>query len=219
MKTTNIIFILFILCISSIYAQQPPFYNEIQQFKKLDSLHKPQQHAILFTGSSSIRVWGNIQKYFPEYPLINRGFGGSTIPDVIRYADIIIFPYNPKQILIYCGENDMVDTAQVTPQVVTNRVKQLITLIRSRLEDVNILYVSIKPSPSRAYLMPRFAQANTMIEAYLKTISNTRFINVYSSMLNANGTPREELFMEDRLHMKPNGYALWQQIIKPYLVK
>ena len=92
---------LFFLTALNVKAQAP-FYNDIQQFKKQDSIHFPGKQQILFVGSSSFTKWTDIQDYFPSYPIINRGFGGSSLPDVIHYADDIIFPYQPKQIIIYC---------------------------------------------------------------------------------------------------------------------
>src|SRR5919202_6508982 len=102
----------FILCLCTLFtiavaAQQPPFWDEIQAFKKQDSLHTPPKHAIVFVGSSSFQKWKDVQDYFPGYKIINRGFGGSSLPDVIRYADDVIIPYQPKQVVIYCGDNDL----------------------------------------------------------------------------------------------------------------
>ena len=90
-------------------AQQPedPFYNDIRAFKKQDSIQPPPRHAILFVGSSSFTRWTDVQDYFPKHRIINRGFGGSTLQDVIRYAGDIITAYHPKQVVIYCGENDL----------------------------------------------------------------------------------------------------------------
>src|SRR6202012_1719283 len=116
---------------------QPPFWNEIAEFKKQDSLQHPPSGAILFVGSSSFRKWTNLQSYFPGYPVINRGFGGSTFPDVIRYAGEIIYPYHPKQVVIYCGDNDLAVSDSVTATVVFNRFVHLYDLIRSRLKDVD----------------------------------------------------------------------------------
>ncbi len=96
------------LSLQNVCAQQhPAFWEEIQIFKKQDSIHFPTKHAILFVGSSSFTKWTDVQNYFPKYKIINRGFGGSSLSDVIRYADDIIFPYHPKQVVIYCGENDL----------------------------------------------------------------------------------------------------------------
>lgn len=198
---------------------QPPFYDEIQAFKKQDSLQPPPRHAILFVGSSSFRFWTNVQDYFPGYTIINRGFGGSTLPDVIRYANDIIFPYQPKQIVIYCGENDFAASDTVSVSLVTQTFQQLFFLIRKQLPTVPIVFVSIKPSPSRRSLMPKFEEANKQIQTFLQTQPHTAFVNVYNAMLNEQGQPIPALFREDSLHMKPQGYEIWQKKLQPYLIK
>jgi lysophospholipase L1-like esterase len=210
--------ILLLLCLN-VHAQQTPFYDEIQAFKKQDSIHPPPQHAILFVGSSSFHNWTDVQDYFPGYTIINRGFGGSSLPDVIRYANDIIIPYHPKQIVIYCGENDLAASDNVTEDTVFNRFKILFELIRSKLKDVPIVYVSIKPSPSRAKLRPKMEEANSMIKEYLGEQRNTAFVDVYFLMLNGDYAPVPEIFTEDSLHMNAKGYAIWQKAIQPYLIK
>src|SRR6187549_2560140 len=112
-------------------AAAPPFWKDIQNFKKQDSISFPPKNAILLIGSSSFTKWTDVQDYFPGYKIINRGFGGSSLPDVIRYANSIIFPYHPKQIVIYCGENDFAASDTVTTQEVFKRFKILFNLIRS----------------------------------------------------------------------------------------
>jgi lysophospholipase L1-like esterase len=218
MKFLFAITLFFVSC-TSLFAQQPPFYDEIQAFKKQDSLNPPPQHAILFVGSSSFHFWTDVQDYFSGYTIINRGFGGSSLPDVIRYADDIIFPYHPKQIVIYCGENDLAMSDAVTEDTVFNRFKILFELIRSRLKDVPVVYVSIKPSPSRASLRPKMEEANGMIKDYLSEQKNTAFVDVYYLMLNGDYKPMPEIFKEDSLHMNAKGYAIWQKAIQPYLIK
>lgn len=217
----TVVFSLFFLCaLPDLHAQQDaPFYSDIQHFKKQDSLHVPPSHAILFVGSSSFTKWTDVQDYFPGYTIINRGFGGSSLPDVIRYADDIIFPYDPKQIVIYCGENDLAASDTVTANMVFARFTQLFDLIRNKMQKVPIAFISLKPSPSRASLMGKMVDANTMIKDFLKSKSNTAFIDVYSKMLNADGTPIKDIFIEDNLHMNAKGYAIWKKIITPYLVK
>jgi len=212
--------LLFLLSIC-VAAQQthPPFWEEIQSFKKEDSIKPPPKNPILFVGSSSFRMWENVQQDFPSYTIINRGFGGSSLPDVIRYENDIIFPYHPKQIVIYCGDNDLAASDAVSASLVFARFKQLFTSIRKKLPSVPIAFVSIKPSPSRQRLMPKMDSANKMIKSFLSKNKKTAFIDVYHKMLNADGTPRDELFRDDKLHMKPNGYAIWRDAIKPYLLK
>ena len=95
----------------------PAFWNDIQTFKKQDSVQAPPKNSILFIGSSSFTRWKDVHSYFPDYSIINRGFGGSGLNDVIRYANDIIFPYQPKQIVIYCGENDIASDAATSQMV------------------------------------------------------------------------------------------------------
>src|ERR1700733_12715300 len=137
-----------------IFAQQP-FETEIRAFKIADSLHKPPQNAILFVGSSSFTKWKDVQSYFPGYTIINRGFGGSTLPDVIRYANDVIFPYHPKQIVIYCGENDFAADSTLPAETVFERFKTLYEMIRAKMKTVPVDFISFKPSPSRRQYWPK----------------------------------------------------------------
>ena len=197
---------------------QPPFRKEIDAFKKKDSLHMPVKHSILLIGSSSFTKWTDVQDYFPGYPILNRGFGGSSLTDVIRYADEIIYPYNPKQVIVYCGENDIAASDTVTAKMVLERVQQLFFLIRSKMPKLPFVFISIKPSPSRSKFQPVVKEANSLIKQFLSKQPKTAFVNVYNAMLNTDGSIKEELFISDRLHMNAGGYAIWQKIIKPILL-
>jgi acetyl esterase/lipase/lysophospholipase L1-like esterase len=200
-------------------AAAPPFYNDILAFKKLDVAQPPVSNGILLVGSSSFTKWTDVNNYFPGYPIINRGFGGSTLVDVIRYAYDVILPYKPKQVLIYCGENDLASGDNVTADVVLQRLKTLFGIIRTNLPNTTISFVSIKPSPVRAHIQPKVKVANKEIQSFLKAQKNTQFIDIYDAMLDAGKHMREELYVGDRLHMKPEGYAIWKKIITPYLIK
>lgn len=215
----KILFVLFLVFADNARAQQAPYWKDIQAFKKQDSLAFPPKNAILFVGSSSFTNWKDVQSYFPDYKIINRGFGGSSLPEVIQYANDIIFPYQPKQVVIYCGENDFAASDTVTVHLVVNRFKTLYGLIRKRLGNVNITFVSLKPSPSRRHLMPKFVETNTQIKSFLAKEKNTAFIDVYHPMLAKDGQPIKEIFRADSLHMLANGYAIWQKVMKPYLLK
>ncbi len=218
---TIISIVLSLLTIKSLHAQQtpPPFYSDIQFFKTQDSAHFPGTGKILFVGSSSFTKWTDVQNYFPAYPIINRGFGGSSIPDIIRYAGDIIFPYQPKQVIIYCGENDFAGSDTVTVDMVIGRFIQLFTLIRNKFPQVHICYISMKPSPSRMHLVPKFITANTAIENYLKEQQATCYIDVFHAMLDQDNQPLKDIFIEDNLHMNAKGYAIWQKLIEPILLK
>jgi lysophospholipase L1-like esterase len=214
-------FLLFALMTSAslLAQQQAPFQDEITGFNKSDSLNPPPARPIVFTGSSSFRKWTGVREAFPGYPIINRGFGGSAFPDVIRYTEEVIFKYNPRQIVLYCGDNDLASNDSVTAQVVFGRFAELFHLIRSRLKKADILYVSIKPSPSREKLMPRMEEANKLISEFLHKQKHAAFADVYHAMLTPDGRPMEDIFEEDKLHMNAKGYDIWQKIILPYLDK
>jgi acetyl esterase/lipase/lysophospholipase L1-like esterase len=197
----------------------PPFWEEIATFKEMDRVNPPRAAPILFVGSSSFRKWTDVNAYFPGYPILNRGFGGSTLVDVIRYAYDIILPYQPKQVVIYCGENDLATPDKIPASTVVNRFKTLFGIIRQNLPSATIDFVSIKPSPVRAAIQDKVIEANRQIRLFLKQQSNAHYINVYDAMLDGKGNMKKELFLEDMLHMRPNGYAIWKGILLPYLKK
>ena len=122
-------FIALVLLVSCFDVNAQAFKKEIDAFMKSDSLSMPASGGILFVGSSSFTKWVDIKEYFPGYPIINRGFGGSSLPDVINYAEQAIVKYKPKQIYIYCGENDIAGSDAVTADTVLNRFKQLYSII------------------------------------------------------------------------------------------
>ena len=195
-----------------------PFWNDIQNFKKQDSVSFPPKNAILLIGSSSFTKWTDVQDYFPGYTIINRGFGGSTLLDEIRYVNDIVFPYQPKQIIIYCGENDLASSDTVTASMVLDRFKQLFQMIRDKTE-VPISYISMKPSPSRRHLFTKMREGNQLIKDFLATQKNTAFIDVHQKMLDSTGEPMPEIFLDDSLHMNAKGYAIWKKEMEPYMQK
>lgn len=216
-NTISVLFFSLLLLHPAVEAQ--PFAAEIAAFKKKDSISFPPENAILFVGSSSFTKWTDIQDYFPGHIILNRAFGGSTLPDIIRYEQSVIFPYKPKQIVIYCGENDIASADSITGKVVLERFKQLFTDIRNRFPKVSVVYISMKPTPSRWRMKERLEEGNRLIEKYLKKKKKTKFVSVWNSMLDADGKPMEDIFISDKLHMNAKGYAIWQKIIEPALIK
>ncbi|MEP7165193.1 MAG: GDSL-type esterase/lipase family protein [Ferruginibacter sp.] len=200
-------------------AQSGRFDNEISAFKKQDSISFPPKNAILFIGSSSFRMWKNIGEDFPGYTIINRGFGGSTLLDVIDHADELIFPYEPRQVVIYAGDNDLASSDTITSQMVVDRFKNLFFLIRDRMPAVPVVFVSIKPSPSRERLLLKMKEANKAIKDFLKKKANTSYVDVFDKMTGRKDRIKTDLFLEDNLHMNAKGYAIWKELITAYLLK
>jgi lysophospholipase L1-like esterase len=212
--------VVFLLFRASTPAQETlPFAGEIAAFKRQDSMAAPSTGQILFTGSSSFTLWKDVQDYFPGYPIMNRGFGGSSLTDLLRYEKDIIFPYRPKQVVIYCGENDIAASDSVTGEMVFNRFKQLFSDIRNVLPGTHVMYISMKPSPSRWHMRERMRKGNELIERFLRKQHKTKFINVWKPMLGSDGKPVHALFLDDMLHMNKSGYMIWQKMIQPELIK
>lgn len=210
--------LLLLLIGTGAFAQNAPFRNEILQYKKIDSIQAVPANPIVFIGSSSFRLWKNLPGAFPGYPVVNRGFGGSAIPHLDRYAEDILFPYKPAQIVFYCGENDLTEKG-VTGDSVYYRFRNLFQKIRERLPDVPFVFVALKPSPSREALMPQVKRANGLIAMFLSEQPNTAFIDVFSKMINSEGKPMRNLFGPDMLHMNSDGYQLWKDMLAPVLLK
>lgn len=200
-------------------VQAQPFLKEINAFKKADSVAMPAPGQILLLGSSSFTLWKNVGEYFPGYAILNRAFGGSTLQDVWYYREQLIPQYQPRQIIIYCGENDFASSDTVTVPLVVERFQRLFQYIRQVYPAVPIAYVSMKPSPSRRHLLGRYQLANTQIQQWLRKQRRARFIDVYSAMLQPDGQPMSHLFLSDSLHMNAEGYRIWQGLMKPHLKK
>jgi len=200
----------------NVFAQ--PFMSEIKAFRKADSIAQPPKNAILMIGSSSFTKWKDVQEYFPEHTLLNRGFGGSSLTDVIYYANDVVLKYQPKQILIYCGENDIAGSSLVTADTVFERFKILYGIIRSKFKKIPIAFISMKPSPSREKYLVTMQKANEQIKSFIDKQKRAAYIDVYHSMFDADGNILTHIFLSDKLHMNAAGYKIWQGIIGPYLV-
>ncbi|KMQ61067.1 G-D-S-L family lipolytic protein [Chryseobacterium sp. BLS98] len=197
--------------------QKPMFWQDIQNFKKADQENPPPKDAILLIGSSSFTKWTDVASYFPGKTIINRGFGGSRITDLNDFSDDLLSPYQPKQIIIYCGDNDFADNHDLKAKVVVNRFKTFYKKIRERFPNIEVDFISIKYSPSREILWPQMKETNKKIAAFMKKEPNAEFIDITKAMEDANGNVRRDLFVEDMLHLTPEGYSVWAKVMKPYM--
>jgi len=201
-----------------LFSQEVSRYqNDIQTIKQYDKIYAPPKNPIVFVGSSSFRLWSDLERTFANYHVLNRGIGGAVIQDISNHIDDLITPYKPRQVFIYVGENDVAN--QATSEAVLNNTKKLLTEIRERLPNVPIVYVAMKPSPSREKFLPIVIKANQLIQDYIATQKKMTFIDVFSPMLTREGKPKPELFLADQLHMNQSGYAIWIKDIKPHLLK
>lgn len=219
MQTPKRLFLsLFLLLASLTVPAQPApaFEAEIRAFEAQDAASPPPRNGIVFVGSSSIRLWQDLATDFPGKPVLNRGFGGSHLTDVIQYAHRMILPYRPRQVVIYAGENDIA-TGTVTAQETFDRFVTLFRRIRDALPQTHVTFIAIKPSPSRRHYQPVVQEANAQIAAFLSKQKRAAFVDVYSPMLTPAGQMRGELFRSDSLHMNRRGYDLWRDRLRPYL--
>jgi lysophospholipase L1-like esterase len=192
-----------------------PFEPEILAFEASDRRQPPPPGGIVFVGSSSFRKWTALPQAFPGRRVLNRGFGGSTMTDVLRFAPRIVLPAAPATVVVYAGDNDL--AAGRTPAQVLADYRQLVQLLRARLPRVHLVVVSIKPSPSRWALAGQMRAANALLAQEVARDRRSRYVDVFTPMLGADGRPRPELYGPDALHMTAAGYALWRQRIAPAL--
>src|SRR5882757_10402316 len=195
-------------------ASTPRFENEITAFEAYDHKNAPPRDCILFVGSSTIRLWQTADS-FPALPVINRGFGGSTIPDVNYFADRIVFKYKPRTIVFYAGDNDI--AAGLSPNNVFADFEVFAKSVHERLPNTKLVYLAIKPSPLRWKLWPQSQTANARIKELMAKNGHDRYVDAATPILGDNGQPRKELFRDDGLHMNPKGYSLWNEILLPVI--
>lgn len=220
MKKVVVLLILSLVCvIHQLSAQvKPAFWDDIQVIKKYDNIYAPPDRPILFIGSSSIRKWDDLERTFAKYVVLNRGVGGAVVDDIIYYASDIVFPYHPRQIVIYVGENDIVNE-HTTADSILMRTRRLFQVIRVKMPEVPIVYISIKPSPVREKYLGKAEAANKLIKNYILAQENIVFLDIFHLMLDAEGKPRPELFIHDMLHMNQEGYKIWRTGVEPLLIK
>jgi lysophospholipase L1-like esterase len=203
---------LFLSTSSFLGAEESRWEPEIKAFEEADQEKPPPENAVLFIGSSSIRGWQTLDQDFPHHPIINRGFGGSRIMDSVQFAERIILPYKPRKIVLYAGENDI--AGGKTPWEVFEDFKKFVGKVPG---SIPIVFISLKPSPARWHLREQFVAVNHLIEAYCGLDERLQFVDVFGPMLDQDGQPDPELFVEDNLHLNAKGYELWKTIMAPAL--
>jgi lysophospholipase L1-like esterase len=190
----------------------PRFEKEIGAFDAWDRQNSFPRDAVLFVGSSSIRMWPTAES-FPNVPVINRGFGGSHISDVNHFAERIVLKYSPRLIVFYAGDNDI--EAGKSPQEVLDDFQAFAHLVHDRLPETRIIYLPIKPSIARWPKWPLMQAVNSGVEKLSHSDDRFRYLDTATPMLGENGKPRRELFLDDGLHLNAAGYRLWTDVLAP----
>ena len=188
----------------------------IQSFEDWDSKNSFPLDGVLFVGSSSIRLWPTRER-FGEFPVINRGFGGSHISNVNYFARRIVLPYKPRVIVFYAGDNDI--SGKKTPQRVFDDYRKFVNLVHKELAATRIIFVGIKPSLSRWSLWPLMNEANLMIKKFSDKDERLFVFDSATPLLGSDGKPEEQYFLKDNLHLNSKGYDAWTRVLKPIVTK
>jgi len=224
---TNPIFRLFILLfacsflacnstktINSTALDPHRFATEIDKIKQLS--FNAQQERIVFTGSSSIRFWPDISSYYPTHQVINTGFGGSQMSDLLYYLEETVLRFAPTKVFIYEGDNDIAAGQDIG--TILKNTKAVVKRIEQSAPNVEIILIAAKPSLARWELKEDYIKLNKAFKNYVNKKPNCQFANVWDIMLNEKGEVLPAIFIEDGLHMNESGYELWDKVIRPFVL-
>lgn len=198
-----------------LYTREEMWEKEIQALLEIDAKQTPPEKGVLFTGSSSIRLWKTLCEDFPNLKVINRGFGGSQFEDLNFFAPKIVVPYKPSKIVVYTGEND-IESGQSAGNVLVD-FRAFVAMRDKYLPGTPIIYISIKPSILRWAKWPEMSRTNDLIREEIKRHKRVKFADLASKMLGADGKPLPDIFVADGLHLNEKGYAIWRENLLPFL--
>jgi lysophospholipase L1-like esterase len=192
--------------------------SSIRKYEAQDRLQPPSPGLIVFVGSSSFTLWSTLERDMSPLPVLNRGFGGAKINEVIRYADRIVTPYRPRAIVLFAGTNDIADPKPATAREVFDGYLSFVERVQASLPETPIYYIAITPSSSRWKYWHIAQAANRLISEHTKSDQRLRFIDLTDHLLASDGKPDRRLYRIDRLHPNKKGYAKWTAVIKPVLM-
>lgn len=204
-----------LICWTELLVGPSRFEEELQSFSASDRQDPPAPGAVLFVGSSSIKMWRDLETDFPGVRVLKRGLGSAGIAEVTRFAGRLVIPYRPRRIVFYAGDNDLAHGN--SPQQVLADFEDFVARVRRDLPATEIAFISIKPRPARANLLPKMQDANARIRSYIARQPGLSYIDVHTPMLDAQGRARRELYQPDGVHMNREGYRLWAKVIGPTL--
>jgi lysophospholipase L1-like esterase len=211
------LFVWVALAASTAAAQQPDRWERfVAAYDEADKVYPPLKHEIVFVGSSTIRRW-DVASYFPDLKIINRGIDGTELSDAVRYIDRLVLRYEPRLVVVYAGDND-IGGGKISEQVSVD-FERFVRAVHAKLPDARILYIGIKPSPLRWLQVDRMRLANQVIRSICERDDRLAFLDFDNLMLGWDEKPRRDLYVEDGLHLSPQGYQLWTAVLKSYLVQ
>lgn len=191
--------------------------KEIAAMEEQDKLKPPPSGRLLFIGSSTIRGWRTLAQDYPDQKVINRGFGGSQIVDATHFADRLIFPHAPRMVLLRAGGNDI--HAGKSAEQVFRDFQDFVATVHSKLPQIEVVFIGLAPAPARWDERDENRKLNELVEAWSKQTEGVKYVDTYDTTLDADGTPREELFVKDRLHFNAEGYRLLADRVRLVLPK
>jgi lysophospholipase L1-like esterase len=191
--------------------------KEVAAYEASDRQDLPPKNAILFIGSSTIRLWKTLAEDYPNVKVINRGFGGTEIVDSTRFADRLIFPHEPKQIFLRAGGNDI--HAGRTPREVAADFAEFVRVVHARLPKTEIVYIGVSPAPSRWGESDKYRELNRLIREMALEMPRVGYVDTFNMVLGPDGNARPELFVKDRLHFSPEGYQRLRERVRPFLAQ
>ncbi|WP_010586527.1 serine hydrolase [Schlesneria paludicola] len=187
----------------------------IAAYEQADQTNPPPKGGIVFIGSSTILLWKSLVEDFPDHKVINRGFGGSEIVDSTHFADRIIFPYEPRQIYLRAGGNDI--HGGRTPAEVASDFVDFVQKVHSRLPKTEIYYIAVSPAPSRWGETDKYRALNALIRQAALDLPRVGFVDAFDITLGSQGQARKDLFVPDMLHLNPDGYRVLAEAVRPFL--
>lgn len=196
-------------------ADPRQFEKEIADFDRRDGTNPPPNRPIVFVGSSSVRLWPDLPGSFPNLPVLNRGFGGSQLSDVLFHLERTVLRYRPSRVVLYAGDNDLAEGK--SPENIAAGFETFISKVREMAGSIPIDFLTIKPSPKRIALLQEQKRANRLVSEVARRHPDVSVIDVFSPLLDPHGEPNGTLFAADRLHLGPAGYALWNQVVGDHL--
>lgn len=208
--------LVFLLSSLNVLGQESRFKKEVEQIQiKYDSIWDNSKETVVFTGSSSIRLWKELDELFPNHQIVNTGFGASQSADLLEFTQELIVNFNPQKVFIYEGDNDI--AGGIKPKEIIKTTKEILHQVWEHNPSIEIVLISAKPSITRWEFKKKYKRLNRKFKKYSNSDSRIQFLDVWSPMLLKNKL-NTSLFIEDGLHMNAKGYAIWQSLVQSYLI-